>query len=187
MVLKADACHFGALVTEGPVREDAQVHSHNLSSVRRTVPYPAAVRVLFQVGWGVLVLVLISGCAKWNEPRRTDHVSGTIEVDEAQLASRYGGRVEQIFAREGDSLSAGQKIIRLEASELLARRNQAKAVLDELKAGARKEELATAKNEWQAAVAELEFARADAKRVSQLFEDKAIAEAERDRAVTRAA
>ncbi|HEX7861516.1 MAG TPA: efflux RND transporter periplasmic adaptor subunit [Verrucomicrobiae bacterium] len=146
-------------------------------------------RVLKQVGWATALAaaVVFSGCAKWNEPRRTDHVSGTIEVDEAQLASRYGGRVAGIFAQEGDSLSAGQKIVQLEAPELLARRNQAKALLDELKTGARKEELAAAKSEWQAAAAELEFARAEAKRIGQLFEEKAIAEAERDRAATRAA
>ena len=140
------------------------------------------------VTFGLLVLtLLVHGCAKWNEPPRTDHVSGTIEVDEAQLASRYGGRVEQIFAREGDPLSPGQKIIQLEASELLARRDQAKALLDELKAGPRKEELAAAKSDWQAAAAELEFAQADAKRIAKLFEENAIAAAERDRAITRAA
>ena len=169
------------------VHEPASVRSHNLSSVPKPVPYPAAVRLLMQLWLSALVLVLLTSCAKWNEPRRTDHVSGTIEVDEAQLASRYGGRVQQIFVRESDSLSAGQKIIQLEASELTARRKQAMALLDELKAGARKEELATARSEWQAAVAELEFARAEARRITQLFEEKAIAEAERDRALTRAA
>lgn len=108
-------------------------------------------------------------------------------MDESSVASRYGGRVEKIFAREGHSLTNGEPIILLSAAELQARRDQAKALLEELKAGARKEELETAKNEWQAVVAELEFARAEQRRITELFEEKAVPESERDRAVTRVA
>jgi HlyD family secretion protein len=114
-------------------------------------------------------------------------VSGTIEVDETRVGSRYGGRVEGIFAREGDGLKAGQVIVQLTAAELAARRNQARALLEEYKAGARREEIDTARNEWQAVVAELEFARAEAKRISELFEERTVPEAERDRAMTRVA
>ena len=35
-------------------------------------------------------------------------VSGTIETDEARVASRYGGRVEKVLAQEGDGLSGGR-------------------------------------------------------------------------------
>ena len=134
---------------------------------------------------GAAASMLFSGCAKWNEPPRTDHVSGTIEVDETRLASRYGGRVQQILAREGDTLNTGQIIVRLEATELKARHAQAAAVLAELKAGAREEELAAAKNDWEALTAELEFARAESKRAIELFQGKTIPETERDRAITR--
>jgi HlyD family secretion protein len=107
-------------------------------------------------------------------------------VDETRVASRYGGRVEEIYAREGDGLKAGELLFRLNAPELLARHAQVTAFLAELRAGARKEELETAKNEWQAQAAELEFARADLKRVSELFEDQTVSATERDRAATRA-
>ena len=135
-------------------------------------------------GWLLLGLV---GCAKWNEPTRTDHVSGTIEVDETRLASRYGGRVEQVHAREGDGLKAGQVIVELAAAELKARREHAAAVLEEFKAGARKEELEAAKNDWQAISAELDFARSEQKRISELFAEKTVPEAEFERAVSRVA
>ena len=141
-----------------------------------------------RITWGLagaVAAMLFCGCAKWNEPPRTDHVSGTIEVDETRLASRYGGRVEQVLAREGDGLSSGQPIVRLAAAELKARRAQAQALLEEMKAGARKEELEAAKNDWQAANAELEFARTEQRRVTELFAEKAVPEAERDRAVAR--
>jgi HlyD family secretion protein len=131
--------------------------------------------------------LFLAGCKKWNEPVRADFVSGTIEVDETRVASRYGGRVQETRAREGDSLTNAQIIVRLDAGELKARRAQAAAVLAELKAGPRKEELEAAKNDWQALVAELEFARAEQKRIEELFQEKTVPESERDRALARVA
>jgi HlyD family secretion protein len=185
---------FGVLSMRGR-SPPSGVHAHVRSSVRESVPYAAAVqrsqcsfsrrlkRSVFTLG----TAILLAGCAKWNEPPRTDHVSGTIEVDETRIASRYGGRVEEILAGEGDSLTNGQHLIQLAAPELGPRRDQARAVLDELKAGARKEELAAAKSDWEAIVAELEFARAEQRRVTELFQERTVPEAERDRAVARVA
>ena len=56
-----------------------------------------------------------------------------------------------------------------------------------MKAGARLEEITAAKHDWEALVAELDFARIEAERARGLFAEKTIAEAERDRAVSRAA
>ena len=118
-------------------------------------------------------------------PHRTDSVSGTIETDEVHVASRYGGRVEKIFAREGDSLKTGELIAQLEASELQARLDRANAMLQELIAGPRPQELATAKSEWEAQVAELDLARKEEKRSSELIAQHTISPEEYDRAVNR--
>ena len=133
---------------------------------------------------GILALAcLITACDRGGE---NSSVSGTIETDEVRVASRYGGRVEKIFAWEGDSLTNGQRIIQLKAAELRAQRDQAAARLDELIAGPRKEEIATAKAEWESATANLDYARKDAKRAEELFAAKTIAAAERDLAVSKA-
>jgi HlyD family secretion protein len=137
------------------------------------------------VGMAVIALAL-AGCSKWNEQGRKDVVSGTIETDESHVASRYGGRVEFISAREGELLKPGQVFIRLDAAELQARYAQAQAQLAELKAGPRKEEIQAAKNDWEAAIADLEFARSDAKRMSESFQQKTVSASERDRATSRA-
>ncbi len=113
-------------------------------------------------------------------------VSGTIQTDEVRVASRYGGRVEKLFAQEGDSLKAGQIIADLDAAELRARRDQMAAQLAELEAGPRKEEIAAAKADWEAQASELEFARANASRAEELFAQKTISITERDQTVTRA-
>jgi HlyD family secretion protein len=132
----------------------------------------------------VLSLVLAAtGC---KPAPSSSAVSGTIETDEAHVASRYGGRVERIFAEEGESLTNGQVIVGLDAAELRARRDQLVAALAELEAGPRKEEIATAKADWEAQLAQLEFARADAKRAEELFAQKTTSASDRDLAVSKA-
>jgi HlyD family secretion protein len=112
--------------------------------------------------------------------------SGTIEVDEARVASRYGGRVEKVFAREGDPLTNGQPLVQLDAAELRALRDRAAAQLAEAEAGPRREEISAGRAEWEAQAAQAEFARADAKRAEDLFAQKTISATERDAATMRA-
>jgi HlyD family secretion protein len=130
--------------------------------------------------------LLLSGCGGKFGKAREHTVSGTIEVDEARVASRYGGRVESVLAWEGDPLKPGQPIVKLSASELLPRQAQTAALLQELRAGARKEELQEAKADWEAKTADLEFARSEARRITELFQQQTVSASERDLAVSRA-
>ena len=93
-------------------------------------------------------LFFVGGCQKPAESKGA--ASGTIETDETRVASRFGGRVAEIFIQEGDSLKSNQMVVRLEAPELKARRDQTAALLAEWKAGARTEEIETAKAEADA-------------------------------------
>lgn len=113
-------------------------------------------------------------------------VSGTIEVDEVHVASRYGGRVEKLHADEGDALRAGQPIVQLDAAELRARRDAAAAQLSELENGPRPEEIAAGKADWESLTAEMEFARLEDKRAEDLYAQKTISATERDQAASRA-
>jgi len=129
----------------------------------------------------VALATAITGCTKGPV---TNSISGTIETDEARVASRYGGRVEKILAQEGDGLSGGQTIVELDAAELHAKRDQIAAQLAEAEAGPRKEEIATAKAEWEVQVAQFDLARLERKRTDELFAARTISETERDRAVS---
>ena len=129
------------------------------------------------------VVALLASCSKSDPPQT---VSGTIETDEVRVASRYSGRVEKIHAREGDSLKAGQIIVELNAAELKARHDSAEATLNELIAGPRREEIATTKADWESQKVQLQFAEAERKRAEELFAQKTISAAERDRAVSSA-
>ena len=128
-----------------------------------------------------LALSLLSACRP-----TTPSVSGTIEVDEVRLASRYGGRVLKLSAQEGDALTNNQLLAELEANELQANRDHAAAQFAEAEAGPRKEEIAAAKAQWESQSTDTEFARAEAKRAEELFAAKTISASERDQLVARA-
>lgn len=131
---------------------------------------------------GVLAMATFATACKPSASNSS--VSGTIEVDEARVAPRIGGRIVHLFVQEGDALTPGQSIVELEAPELRARRDTLAAQLAELEAGPRKEEIAAVKAEWEAQVAQLNLARLEARRAAELFAQKTISSTEHDRALT---
>src|SRR6476469_8455169 len=115
---------------------------------------------------GALALVLLlAGCGN-----REKAVSGTIEVDEAHVGPRSGGRVEKILAWEGDRLHEGQVIVQLDASELRARRDLASAQID------------TAVHDADAQEAQLVFLRDDARRQQDLLQRRVVSATDAERA-----
>ena len=114
---------------------------------------------------GALTLfLLLAGCSD-----RKNAVSGTIEVDEAHVGPRSGGRVEKILAWEGDRLHEGQVIVQLDASELRARRDLASAQID------------TAAHDADAQQAQLVFLRDDAGRQKDLLNRKVVSATDAER------
>ena len=123
----------------------------------------------FSFAIAVCALALLSGCR-----RQSNAVSGTIEVDEVHVASRSPGRVEKIFAWEGDALKPGDVIVQLEASEMQARRALAAAQIN------------TAEHDVEAQAAQLEFLKADAQRQQDLLKRNTVSPSEAERAVSAA-
>jgi HlyD family secretion protein len=120
---------------------------------------------LIRATGALTLLLLFSGCG-----HREKSVSGTIEVDEAHVGPRSGGRVEKIFAQEGDQLHEGQLIAQLEADELRARRDLAKAQID------------TAIHNADAQAAQLDYLRANAQREKELLQRKVVSPNEAEQA-----
>ena len=123
----------------------------------------------FSFAIAVCAIALLAGCR-----RQSNAVSGTIEVDEVHVAPRSGGRVEKIFAWEGDALKAGDPIVQLEASELQARRSLAAAQIN------------TAQHDVEAQSAQLEFLKADAQRQQDLLKRNTVSPSEAERAMSAA-
>lgn len=105
---------------------------------------------------------------------RRNAVSGTIEVDEVHVGPRFGGRVEKIFAQEGDKLRVGQPIVALDAAELKARRDLAAAQIE------------TAAHDADSQAAQLEFLRDDARRQQDLLRRKVVSPTDAERAASAA-
>lgn len=89
-------------------------------------------------------------------------VSGNIEVTDAEVSFKIGGRVAERLVDEGDTVQAGQIVARLDSADLVQQAAQrraeeaiAAAALAALVAGSRPEEIAQG-------VANLDRARADA-------------------------
>ncbi len=101
---------------------------------------------------------------------RTNAVSGTIEVDEVHVGPRAAGRVEKIFAQEGDRLRPGQPIVQLDAAELKARRDLAAAQIE------------SAIRDADSQDAQLVFLRDDAKRQQDLLKRKVVSPTDAERA-----
>ena len=91
-------------------------------------------------------------------------------MDEAHVGPRMSGRVEKIFAWEGDRLHEGQVIVQLDASELRARRDLATAQIN------------TAIHDADAQEAQLQFLRDDARRQQELLKRKVVSPTDAERA-----
>ena len=115
------------------------------------------------------LFLLLAGCSD-----RGNAVSGTIEVDEAHVGPRFSGRVEKIFAKEGDRLHEGQVIVQLDASELRARRDLASAQID------------TAAHDADAQEAQLVFLRDEAGRQQELLKRRVVSSTDAERASSAA-
>jgi HlyD family secretion protein len=130
--------------------------------------------------------------------RRTDLVArvsatGTVAaLREAKIAARTPGRVIAVLVSEGDRVSAGTALLRLDAAESAAIEQQAKAAamaaraqLDLLRAGARAEERQQAANVVAQARANLDLAQVEAARMRSLHAMGAVARQQLDAAETQ--
>ena len=133
----------------------------------------------------VLLLVVGTSAAVYFKKRPNDDrlkASGTVEVTQVQLAPLAGGRIEELTIKEADHVEKGQLIARLSldgaddevkmAEFALA---AARAQLEELNNGFRKEDIARARAEVDARRARAEQAGRDEKRFSELAADGVVA------------
>lgn len=150
----------------------------------------------------VLILVVAAAGAAaagywfWYRPvPETSNVlvaSGTVEATEAQLGFTAAGRIEDIGVREGDRVTIGTTLARLDRTELEARRAQAvaqvnasRAQLTELERGSRPEEVGQGRAAVSGAHETLLDAERDLDRTRRLFEGGAVPRESLDKAAMR--
>lgn len=132
--------------------------------------------VLLVLGVGLVAYLLF----RWHDAHRPFEWSGTVEAHTMEVGSRVGGRIEEVHAREGQHVTAGQPLITLEKGDLPAQRQAALGQLEQAQAAlervghalssARQAEISQARARVRAGEAAEEKARLDARRTRVLLE-----------------
>lgn len=128
--------------------------------------------------------LLLGACSRSGSSRSGELVlSGNFEVDDAQLGFKTPGRVIERAVREGDRVTVGQPIARLDdaeqQSQLALRRAElaaAEAQLAELEAGSRPQEIAAGAATVRSADADRDRVRLDFVRQDELRKKQVISE-----------
>lgn len=148
--------------------------------------------------WIVVVALTVAGCRE-PEPASAIRVSGHVEATEVQVAPDVGGRLLELRPAEGDRVSPGDLVARLDTRDTelqiaraRAERAGADAQLRFLQRGARVEDIRQARNQADAAAAEtaaaaadLQAAEADLARFEALLAANAGSRKQRDDAQAR--
>src|SRR5690554_7481197 len=80
----------------------------------------------------LLALVLAAGIGYWKSiqdrlPEGVYEANGRLEATEVQIATKFPGRLAQVLVAEGDRVTAGQLLARMDTKSLEAQRAQAQA------------------------------------------------------------
>jgi hypothetical protein len=116
--------------------------------------------------------------AKPRGPERVIALSGRIEEDDSAVAPKTSGRILEVRYREGDVVKAGDTIAVLDDAQILAREEQAKAVVrqSEAKAQSARDQIAVLQEQLRQGQLETEQAKIDAEgRVRQAAAMQAVA------------
>ena len=153
-----------------------------------TVPYVLA----------LIATLAVTACAE-TPPDNILRASGHVEATDVQVAPEVGGRLIELRVGEGDRVTAGDVIARvdtrdteLQVQRLRAERAGADAQLRLLQAGSRREDIAQAQAQVDAAAAdvtaieaELKSGELDLRRFEALLEKNAGSQKQRDDASAR--
>jgi len=118
--------------------------------------------------------------------------SGTIEATESVISSQAAGKIVKINKEEGAQVSAGDTIIMIDhealdiqLKQMIANREIAKAQLDLLVIGARKEDINQAEQILNQAGTNFKTAKSDKERMDNLFSANTITQKQHEDATAR--
>ena len=112
-------------------------------------------------------------------PTDDNRIVGELASDRIELTAEVGEPISEILVAEGETVTAGQVLMRQDTSradarlaEAAAALGQAQARLDELVRGPRSEQISAARANVEGARDELAFRRSDYARVQEIFDKK---------------
>ena len=106
--------------------------------------------------------------------------NGRIESVQVDVAAKYGGRITEILAREGDLVEEGQVLVKMNTDEL-----EAELAKDKAKLAESEEAAATVKTEITKDESQLKLADVELRRSKSLLDRRVVAQEEYDRYKSR--
>lgn len=140
---------------------------------------------------GLVGLLSLAGCGRGSHDGSIQ-ATGHVEAIEVRVSARVGGRLLRFDPIEGNRLAAGDVLAVIDTVDLVGERDRrvadlatARANLELLAAGSRREEIAAGRASLARAQADLDGAERDLARLEALLEHGAVARQARDDAATR--
>lgn len=133
--------------------------------------------VLILVG----VIAIVAAIGFFMLKKETEYIQGQADVTEYRVSSKVPGRIKELRVKEGQRVSAGDTLAILEAPDVVAKMEQARAAESAAQAqnakaikGAREEQIQAAYEMWQKSLAGVSIAEKSYKRIKNLFEQGVI-------------
>ena len=136
---------------------------------------------------GTLFVVACNQTQGEQAKSKTVVLTGLVDADEIDIATKVPGRVTEMFVREGDHVEKDQESVKIANEEITAKIGQVSAAIEASEAklamarkGAREQEKEAARKLLQAARHQVGILRKSLRRMSDLLEKKAIPQAKYD-------
>jgi len=141
--------------------------------------------------WSIILVAIagVAGVAGWQRwkiaqknalPEGIVSGNGRVESVQVDVAAKYGGRIKEVLAREGDLVDAGQILATMDTSELEADLAKGKANVAQAEEDAAEATATIAQKDSELKLAEQEFARS-----KNLFARRVVSREEYDQTATR--
>lgn len=155
-----------------------------------------------KASWGKYVLIalislLAMAVVSWGIYHglydKQDRIQGMADANSLKVSAKISARVAELYVHEGDEVTAGQALFRLDSPEVEAKYRQAlaavaaaKAMLAKAEDGARVEQIQAAEANWQRAQAAADLSQQTATRLERLYQEGVVSRQQRDEAWAQA-
>ena len=124
---------------------------------------------------------------------KNDLVQGMADADTLKVSAKISARIAELNTYEGQRVTIGQELFRLDSPEVEAKYQQALAAVEAAQAlaekaedGARAEQVRAAEANWKRAKSASDLARSTATRLDRLYQEGVVSRQQRDEAVAQA-
>lgn len=128
-----------------------------------------------------IIVLLVGLIGFFTLGKEAETIQGEVETDEYRVSGKVPGRVLEFYVQEGQQIHAGDTLVRLDAPEVVAKKEQAtaaedaaQAVSDKAQNGTRREQIQGADQLWKQAQAAVELAQKTYKRMKTLYDQGVI-------------